>query len=84
MSLLEKRPNVQYEKFTLKIQKQTSEMLRRYGQFVNRQQADVIDGLLQFAFSRDSEFKEWLKSQPEELPRPIRRQKKPIAASAAL
>ncbi len=63
MALLDRRVEIQWEPLSGRIPKTTAERVKEYARFVNRDRAEVIAGLLDYAMGKDKEFAHWLKDQ---------------------
>ncbi len=70
MPLLDRRIEVEHENLAVRIPKMTSERIRQYARFVNRDRAEVVEGLLEYALSKDKEFAEWLLTEEATKPEP--------------
>jgi hypothetical protein len=61
MALINKKPVVERETASYKLGRSTLELLKAYAEYIASPQEYVVDQALCYLFSKDKDFREWLK-----------------------
>lgn len=65
MSLITPQPKAtEKEQLTVRLERPTHELLKRYCEFIQSTQDYVLNQALMFTFQRDKTFSEWLAANP--------------------
>ena len=66
MSLIAPQPKApEKEQLTVRLERRTHELLKRYCEFIESTQDYVLNQALVFTFQRDKAFNDWLSSNPD-------------------